>query len=109
MSYKFFERAAPESCGVKAGDISDLIDALCDHPAGQETHSFMLLRHGKVLSEGYFAPYSPDMPHTVYSITKAFTGMAVGFLADEGSSASGTGYRSIFPSMRSIRRLRTLR
>ena len=97
MSYKFFERAAPESCGVKAGDISDLIDALCDHPAGQETHSFMLLRHGKVLSEGYFAPYSPDMPHTVYSITKAFTGMAVGFLASEGKLSVGDRISEYFP------------
>lgn len=97
MSYKFFERAVPESCGVKAGDISDLIDALCDHPAGQETHSFMLLRHGKVLSEGYFAPYSPDMPHTVYSITKAFTGMAVGFLADEGKLRVGDRISEYFP------------
>ena len=72
MSNTFFERSVPEHYGIRSGDISDFIDALCGHPSGQETHSFMIIRHGTVISEGYFYPYTADKAHTVYSITKAF-------------------------------------
>ncbi|MCR5262583.1 MAG: beta-lactamase family protein [Clostridiales bacterium] len=84
MAKQYFQRSTPESCGVSSADVIALIDALCDHPEGQETHSFMLVRHGKALCEGYFSPFTADDAHTVYSITKAFTGMAVGFLEAEG-------------------------
>src|SRR5207253_102063 len=47
-------------------------------------HSFMLLRHGHVVAEGWWAPYNADSPHALYSLSKSFTSTAVGLaISDE--------------------------
>ena len=47
-------------------------------------HSFMLLRGGKVVAEGWWYPYNPDSPHRLYSLSKSFTSTAVGLAVEEG-------------------------
>lgn len=47
-------------------------------------HSFLVMRHGKIASEGYWAPYAPQKPHTLFSASKTFTGLAVGFAVQDG-------------------------
>jgi CubicO group peptidase (beta-lactamase class C family) len=47
-------------------------------------HSIMLLRHGHVVAEGWWRPYSADRPHRLYSLSKSFTSTAAGFAAAEG-------------------------
>jgi CubicO group peptidase (beta-lactamase class C family) len=49
-----------------------------------EIHSFMLLRHGQVVAEGFWSPYSVDDIQVLYSGTKSFNSTAVGMLADAG-------------------------
>lgn len=49
-----------------------------------ECHSIMVVRHGHVVAEGWWAPYSPDRPHLLYSLTKSFTSIAVGFAVADG-------------------------
>src|SRR5690606_30381331 len=46
--------------------------------------SMMLLRNGKVIAEGWWAPYRADLKHTMYSVTKSWTSTAVGFAVAEG-------------------------
>jgi CubicO group peptidase (beta-lactamase class C family) len=43
----------------------------------------MIIRHGKVVAEGWWAPYRPDLRHTLYSTSKSFTSTAVGFAVTE--------------------------
>ncbi|HWH72176.1 MAG TPA: serine hydrolase, partial [Candidatus Sulfotelmatobacter sp.] len=47
-------------------------------------HSLMILRHGQVIAEGWWAPYRADLPHMLYSLSKSFTSTAVGFAVAEG-------------------------
>lgn len=47
-------------------------------------NSFMLVRHGQVVAEGWWAPYDRDTPHVLYSLSKSFTSTAVGFAVAEG-------------------------
>ncbi len=47
-------------------------------------HSFMLVRHGKVVAEGWWRPYRPALRHTLYSLTKSFTATAAGLAMAEG-------------------------
>jgi CubicO group peptidase (beta-lactamase class C family) len=49
-----------------------------------ELHSFMLLRHGHVVAEGWWHPYSAERPHLLYSLSKSFTSTAAAFAAAEG-------------------------
>jgi CubicO group peptidase (beta-lactamase class C family) len=44
----------------------------------------MVLRHGTVAAEGWWAPYAADRPHLLYSLSKSFTAAAVGLAVDEG-------------------------
>jgi len=44
----------------------------------------MLLRHGRIVAEGWWSPYSPDRPHVLHSLSKSFTSTAVGMAIDEG-------------------------
>ena len=47
-------------------------------------NSFMLLRHGQVVAEGWWAPYDARQRHLLYSLTKSFTSTAVGLAIAEG-------------------------
>ena len=76
------ERALPAECGVRAGDLAELYRYLSDPALG--LHSFMALRHGKVIAEGWWDPYAPEKPHTLFSASKSFTGLAVGFAVQDG-------------------------
>jgi CubicO group peptidase (beta-lactamase class C family) len=47
-------------------------------------HSFMLVRHGHVVAEGWWFPYDAASPHSLYSLSKSFTSTAVGLAVAEG-------------------------
>lgn len=75
-------RCTPEAQGVSSQAVLTWLDAM---QADQlELHSFMLLRAGQVLAEGWWAPYSPARPHLLNSLSKSFTSVAIGFLVAEG-------------------------
>ena len=83
MSEKRFEYASPESVGISSAAIERLIDTMCAHTGDEETHGFTIIRHKKIVAEGYFAPFR-DEPHVIQSCSKAFTAAAVGFAVAEG-------------------------
>lgn len=60
--------------------------ALLDRLESQsvECHSIMVVRHGHVVAEGWWSPYSADRPHLLYSLTKSFTAVAVGIAIGDG-------------------------
>lgn len=71
----------PEAEGVSSKYILQFVEA-----AGKsktEFHSFMMLRHGKVIAEGWWNPYASSLKHTLYSVSKSFTATAVGFAVSE--------------------------
>ena len=74
---RYFQRTAPEAEGVSSKGIMDYLDAIA--ASKHEMHSIMILRHGKVIAEGWWNPYRPDLKHTLYSLSKSFTSTAVGF------------------------------
>lgn len=44
----------------------------------------MVVRHGHVVAEGWWAPYSAERPHLLYSLSKSFTSTAAAFAQAEG-------------------------
>ena len=75
-------RSAPEAQGVASVDISRFLEA--GAKTKNEFHSFVFLRHGNVIAEGWWDPYKPSLRHTMYSTSKSFTSTAVGFAVTEG-------------------------
>ena len=75
-------RATPAASGVSARSIIELLDEL--EAQSVECHSIMVVRRGHVVAEGWWAPYSADRPHLLYSLTKSFTSIAVGLAIADG-------------------------
>src|ERR1019366_7731581 len=88
-------RSAPEAEGVSSNDIIRFLDAAAKSKT--EFHSFMLLRHGKVIAEGWWNPYRASQKHTLYSCSKSFTATAVGFAISEKKLSLDDKVISFFP------------
>lgn len=93
------QTATPESCGIHSKDITNFVKAMCCPKENQETHSFMLIRHGKIVFEGYFAPYHKDVEHTLYSVSKSFASIAIGYLVEEGKISIEDNICDYFPEL----------
>lgn len=91
-------RSTPEAEGISSRAIHSFVDALDNARADNiEMHSFMIVRHGKVVAEGWWSPYRSDLKHTLYSVSKSFTSTAIGLAADEGKLSLSDNVISFFP------------
>ncbi len=86
---------SPEKIGLKSKHIINFLEDLKAY--GIEMHGMMLLRHGKVFFENYYAPYSRDTRHIMFSFTKSLTSTAVGFAVQEGLLDLDEKLVDIFP------------
>ena len=92
------ECAAPESVGVSSSTLVRFIDELEKHKwPDNEYQSFVVMKDGKIIAEAYRAPYKADMPRFVASITKGFTGIAIGFAVQEKLVSLDERLVDIFP------------
>ena len=71
-----FPRSAPEEQGVSSAKLLSYVEALDSKIEGM--HSVMVVRHGKVIAEGWWTPYDAASRHVMYSLSKSFTSTAVG-------------------------------
>jgi CubicO group peptidase (beta-lactamase class C family) len=75
-------RSTPEAQGVSSAGVLAFVQAADANVEGM--HSFMLVRHGHVVAEGWWTPYDAGSRHTLFSLTKSFTSTAVGLAIAEG-------------------------
>ncbi len=90
-------RSLPEKQGVSSSAILDFVTA-ADKQI-ESLHSFMLVRHGQVVAEGWWAPYAAESRHTMYSLSKSFTSTAVGLAIAEGKMSLDDTVISHFPQL----------
>ena len=87
--------STPEAQGVSSTAIQSFVDAV--NANIRNLHSFMLMRHGQVIAEGWWAPYGPQHPHMLFSLSKSFTSTAIGMLVGEGRLSVDDKVISFFP------------
>lgn len=87
---------APAALGVDAFGVHAFLDALDDAP-DIEPHSLMILRHGRQAAAGWWAPYTPERPHLLYSLSKSFTATAAALAEAEGLIDFDVPVISYFP------------
>jgi CubicO group peptidase (beta-lactamase class C family) len=87
-------RSAPEAQGVSSAALLDVVNTL-DQLDGM--HSLMVVRHGQVIAEGWWAPYDAGHNHILYSLSKSFTSTAVGFAVAEGKLSVDDEVLKFFP------------
>jgi len=77
-----FPHSAPETEGITSSAILQFINAAEKSNLG--LHSLMVLRNGKIVAQGWWDPYKPELRHMMFSLSKSFTSTAVGFAISEG-------------------------
>jgi CubicO group peptidase (beta-lactamase class C family) len=88
-------RSTPEAQGISSQAIHDFVQA-----ADQinTLHSFMIVRHGKVIAEGWWKPEAADKPHVLWSLSKSFTSTAVGLAIADGKLRLDDAVLKFFPA-----------
>ena len=89
-------RSAPADQQVDPAAVLALLDAVDTDPA-IELHSLMVVRHGHVVAEGWWAPHTPERTRLLYSLSKSFTATALGFALAEGRFGLDDTVVSHFP------------
>jgi CubicO group peptidase (beta-lactamase class C family) len=88
-------RSTPEAQGVSSAAIVSFLDAVERNGLG--LHSYMLVRHGHVVAEGWWKPYRPDEAHMLFSLSKSFTSTAAGMAIAEGKFSVDDPVLNYFP------------
>lgn len=74
--------SSPEKMGIKSSDIEAFVRILEEKQLS--THSLIIMRGGNVVFEKYWAPFHKDFLHRMYSVTKSYVAIAIGFLEQDG-------------------------
>ena len=73
--------STPEAQGLSSGALADLVD----FGATQGMDSLLVVRHGRIVVEAYYAPFRPGLKHVVNSVTKAVVGTLAGIAFQQGA------------------------
>lgn len=79
---KSLPRSTMQQENIKPNAIANYLKAI--EKEKMDLHSVMILRNGKVVAENWFGEHTANTPHTLFSVSKTFTAMAVGFAQQEG-------------------------
>lgn len=77
MNYKF-----PEECGISSVAIEKFVRALEENHLF--THDIIIAKGDDIIFENYWAPFHKDFLHRLYSVSKSFVSIAVGFAEQDG-------------------------
>lgn len=72
----------PEKAGIKSESIEKYINVLEERRMA--THDIIIAKGDNICFEAYWKPFHKDFQHRMYSISKSFVGIAIGFLEQDG-------------------------
>jgi CubicO group peptidase (beta-lactamase class C family) len=90
--------ATPESQGMDSGALASLVAQVREKQLG--VHSLLAIRHGYVVADVDFYPYSSRAPHDIASITKTLTSTLTGVAVGNGLLTLDRTLLSFFPDER---------
>ena len=88
-------RSAPEAQGVSSSALFQFVEEA--EQKIDALHSVMVVRHGQVIAEGWWAPYAAAEPHQMFSLSKSFTSTAVGLAIADGKLSVDDPVLKFFP------------
>ncbi len=88
-------RSTPEAQGISSKAILGFVEAA---DKINTLHSFMVLRHGRVIAEGWWKPEAADKPHVLASLSKSFNATAVGLAIQDGKLSLEDPVLKFFPA-----------
>ncbi len=93
-------RSTPEAEGMSSRSVAELFRKLTD--ADTNLHTVMLLRHGKVIAEMSYKPYSARVWHVTHSMCKTVTALAIMMLMDEGRLSEDSLVTELLPQAKTL-------
>ena len=90
-----FEKITPEAAGISSAKIKKFIDRIEKRNAIM--HSLLIMRHGKIITENYWAPFDENFCHRMYSQTKSYTAIGIGLLIEEGKLSLDDKLVDVYP------------
>lgn len=90
-----FPRSTPDKEGIPSSAIIAFINAL--QAKGIPMHGLLMIYNGKIITEGYWKPFDGNFLHRIYSCSKSFVSLAIGFLEAEGEIALSDKLVDHFP------------
>lgn len=88
-------QTTPEKNGCSSRSIVSMIEKL--EEADVNLHSYILMRHNQIISEGYWKPFHARRQHRIYSSGKTVVALGIGLLSDEGKISLGDRVIDYFP------------
>ncbi len=89
----------PEDAGMDPAWLMRFLDEIEAHRL--TLHGYMFCRDGKRALEAYWAPFTGEETHRLYSSTKSFVSVAIGLAADRGLLSLDDPIVRFFPEYRS--------
>src|ERR1700722_11157082 len=77
---KEWQTSTPEEQGMDSAALARLVDFV----GSRRQDSLLIIRHGKIVVDAYYAPYGPNIRHDLRSMTKSFTGTLTAIEVQEG-------------------------
>jgi len=77
---KGWETSTPEDQGMDSIALAKLVDAV----GARRQDSLLIIRHGKIVAEAYYAPYEAGVRHDLRSVTKSVIGSLMGIAVQDG-------------------------
>ncbi len=74
--------SSPKQQGMDSALLEQMQEKIREQKIG--LHSLLIIRHGVIVSETYYAGYRSDQQHELYSVTKSFISTLVGIAIDQG-------------------------
>ena len=88
-----WQTSSPEAQGMSSRELADLVT----FGVSNGMDSMLVVRHGTIVAEAYYAPFVPGLRHRINSATKSVIGSLVAIAHAEGEAfmagISGQGYR----------------
>ena len=85
----------PEQAGISSADIRAYVQFLESHHYAM--HSILIARGNDITFEHYTEPFDADFCHRLYSVTKSFVSLAIGFCIQDGLVRLDTTMKEAFP------------
>lgn len=90
-----FKYTTPEKKGISSQDIEKYIRLL--ESRRLSTHDIIIMRGEEIVFEHYWKPFDKDFSHRMYSVSKSFISLAVGFAIQEGYITLSTKIADLMP------------
>jgi CubicO group peptidase (beta-lactamase class C family) len=75
-----WQTSSPEDQGMDSSALARLVTA----GVNGSYDSLLIVRHGRLVVEAYYAPYTGDIPHQMFSSTKGVIGTLLGMVYKDG-------------------------